>query len=128
MSGFPAAHCRVVACEVEGDDAFVLLDTGSAERPYLYGGTARREPDGWRDGTGGNGSGWTRTDADGELGVLTLWDAAPAGADAVRVGWGGDVREVPVRSGAFLATWWRVPAPTEGGPRVVAVRIGGEWR
>ena len=128
MSGFPAGHCRVVACEVDGDDAYVLLNTGSAEHPYLYGGTARREGGGWRDGTSGNGGGWTRTDADDEVGVLSLWDIAPAGADAARVRWGDDVREVRVRDGAFLATWWRVPFPVDSWPEVVAFRIGGEWR
>ena len=69
-----------------------------------------------------------RTDADDEVGVLSLWDVAPAGADAVRVRWVGDLREVPVRAGAFLTTWWRVPVPVDSWPEVVAFRIGGEWR
>jgi hypothetical protein len=29
MTGFPEAHCRVISCQVFGDDADVLLDTGS---------------------------------------------------------------------------------------------------
>lgn len=46
MAGFPAAHCRVVASAVHGDDAFIVLDTGAAPYRYLYGGTARRDEGG----------------------------------------------------------------------------------
>jgi len=28
MQGFPAGHCRVVAVSVDGDDGFVVRDTG----------------------------------------------------------------------------------------------------
>jgi hypothetical protein len=101
----------------------MLLNTGSEERPYLYGGTVRRENDGWRDGTSGNGSGWTR---DEELGVLSFWAEAPAGADAVCLRWNGELREVPVRASAYLATWWRVHPP-EAWPEVVGFRGCGRW-
>src|SRR5687767_14097853 len=111
LSGFPPQHCRVVACDVNGNDAYVLLDTGTDEHPYLYGGTVSRETDGWHDRTSGNGIGWTRLSADDEIGVLSIWAEAPAGADAVRLRWKGEEREVPVRAGAYLATWWGVPAP-----------------
>jgi len=36
MEGFPKAHCRVVASRTFEDDGYVLLDTGSPGRPYLY--------------------------------------------------------------------------------------------
>ena len=36
MSGFPPAYCRVVACAVDGDDAYVVLDAGPAQYAYLY--------------------------------------------------------------------------------------------
>ena len=130
MEGFPPAHCRVVASAVDGDDAFVVLDTGSAGRPYLYGGTVQRGASGWQGGIDGSGGavGWTVTDTARELGVVALWDEAPSDADAVRVRWGRDERQVPVRHGVFLATWWRQPYP-EGRPwpQVVAFRIGGHW-
>jgi hypothetical protein len=127
LESFPTEHCRVVAGAREGDDAYVLLDTGTRERPYLYGVAARRDAAGWHDGSSGNGCGGTLTDADGHLGVLSLWDDAPAGADAVRVRWSGSEREVDVREGAFLAAWFRVPCPESAGPEVIAFRIGGRW-
>ena len=30
-------HCRIVATRVDGDQAYVLLDTGTDTHPYLYG-------------------------------------------------------------------------------------------
>ena len=35
MVGFSAAHCRVVAALSCVDDAYVLLETGESEQPYL---------------------------------------------------------------------------------------------
>ena len=45
MSTFPAEYCHVVAARTEGDDAYVLLDTGPPERPYLY--RVNCPSDGW---------------------------------------------------------------------------------
>ena len=36
MLGLPMKYCRVVASRVNGDDAYVLLNTGSSEQPYLF--------------------------------------------------------------------------------------------
>lgn len=47
LDGFPAAHRRVAACAVDGDHAYVLLDTGPAGCPYLYGASVTREEGGW---------------------------------------------------------------------------------
>jgi len=129
MQGFPAAHCRVLAVAVDGDDAFVVLDTGPAQYRYLYGGTVKRIGGGWHPGIDGNGGavGWTLTDDARELGVVAFWDEAPPGADAVRVAWGSEEREAPVRSGVYLVTWWRAPNPAGPWPRVAAFRIGGRW-
>lgn len=127
MSGFPAEHCRVLASATEGDAAYVVLDTGPAGYPYLYGGTAGRVEGGWTDGTSGNGpgSGWTRT---GERGVSYVYDHAPAGADRVRAAHGGEVREVDVERGVFLVTWWDVPEDADLTPVLLAFRVDGEWR
>lgn len=104
MQGFPAAHCRVLAVELDGKDGFVVLDTGPAEYRYLYGGTVERVEGGWTGGIDGNGgaAGWTLTDREREVGVVALWDEAPAGADAVRVTW----RSARLRS-AMACIWSR---------------------
>jgi hypothetical protein len=129
MAGFPPAHVRVVAVAQDGDDAFVVLDTGTPGRPYLYGGTVHRVDGQWTGGIDGNGGavGWTITDHDRELGVVTIWDEAPPGAVAARVQWRGIVQDVPVHAGGFLAAWWREPWPEAEWPTLVAVHIAGQW-
>lgn len=126
MDGFPGTACRVVASAREGDDAYVLLDTGPEGHPYLYGGCVTREDGGWAEGTSGNGPGWSLTDAEHDLGTLTVWGEAPEGAVRVRVGFRGEAREAPVANGVYLVAWWRVPYPDEF-PRVEAFRVDGRW-
>jgi hypothetical protein len=129
MLGFPPEHCRVLAIDVDGNDAFVVLDTGPAEYRYLYCGTVRRTGDGWSGGTDSNGGGvcWTRTDDARDLGVIALSDEAPSDSDAVRVSWRGRERESLVRNGVYLVTWWRELFPEGAWPAVVAFRIAGRW-
>jgi hypothetical protein len=129
MSGFPAEHCRVLASVTAGDAAFVVLDTGPANHPYLYAGTAERVEGGWTDGTSSNGpsAGWTLTDSEANQGVAYIYDEAPAGADRARATLGGDAREVVVENGIFLVTWWGVPASEERTPVPIAFRVAGEW-
>jgi hypothetical protein len=64
MEGFPAAHCRVLAVDLNGEDGFVVLDTGPEDYRYLYGGTVKRVDGGWVGGCDGNGGavGSTLTD------------------------------------------------------------------
>ena len=69
-AGFPPQYCRVVTSRAHGDDAYVLLDTGPPERAYLYGVQCRREHGKWVEQASGNGSGWTRTDSDPDVGTL----------------------------------------------------------
>jgi hypothetical protein len=129
MEGFPAAYCRVLAVAVDGDDGFVMLDTGPREYRYLYGGAVKRLADGWcglADSNGG-GTGWTRTEADHDLGVVYICNEAPAHADIVRVSWRGELREVPVQNGVYLAAWWREPCPDRDWPWTTACRIDGRW-
>lgn len=126
LSGFPP-QCRVVASLAGGDDAYVLLDTGQPGAPYLYGACVSRDDDGWQEGTSGNGSGWTLTDSERDLGTATVWDAAPEGADRVRASLDGEVREADVVEGMYLVAWWRVPAAALDRLRVEAFRIGGAW-
>ncbi|HEY0024016.1 MAG TPA: hypothetical protein VGB24_13940 [Longimicrobium sp.] len=128
LDGFPDAHRRVAAALVSGDDAYVLLDTGKPGYPYLYGSCVAREDGGWREGTSSNGPGWTHTGSqDDELGTLVDWDAAPEGADQVRVSFGGETRIVPVTNGVYLVAWWRVRCPELTYPRVEAFHIQGRW-
>jgi hypothetical protein len=126
MQGFSDAHCRIAASPADGDDAYVLLDTGPEGHPYLYGACVRRTEGGWVPGSDGNGDGWTLTDGESGVGTATAWGEAPAGADRVRVVFGGETREAPVEGGVYLVAWWRVPAPDDL-PRVDALRIDGSW-
>ena len=129
MDGFPAEHCRVLAVDADGDDAFVVLDTGPTEYRYLYSGTVERVGDGWIGGIDSNGGGvrWTRTDEEREVGVVVLTDEAPPGSDAVRASWRGHERESLVRNGVYLLTWWQEPFPEDSWPKTVAFRIAGRW-
>lgn len=126
MFGFPPKYCHVVASRTNGDRAYVLLNTGSAERPYLYGVHCRRFNGRWLEGGSANGCGWEQTDHDPDVGTLSFWDNAPADADMVRIEFGGSIVEAPVIERAFLAVWWAVPAP-QNWPRVTAFRIAGRW-
>ena len=124
----PAASCRVVACRVHGDIAYVLLDTHAEGRPYLYGINCYREDGVWHESTSGNGGGWSLMhDIDG-LGTLALWDEAPPGADALRAEFQGEVREEEIRNGAYLVTWFDVPCPEGARPTIQAFRVGGLWK
>jgi hypothetical protein len=128
QSSFDPRFCRIVATREQGDDAVVLFDTGPAGQPYLYEVHYHRREDRWSEGTSGNGWGWTAVGPEGELGTVTVWDEAPAGADKVRVEFEGELREEPVSLGAFLAVWWRVPWREHPWPRVLAFRIDGAWK
>ena len=127
MNGFPDKYCRVVASRVEGDDAYVLLDTGSPGQPYLYGVNCERSNGRWFEGSSGNGGGWSVTDVTVGAGTWSLWDDAPADADRVRAAFNGEVFETPVLEGAYLFVWWRQPNLPDMAPTVTAVRISGEW-
>lgn len=125
MDGFPATPCRVAASARAGDDAYVVLDTGAEGAPYLYGICLTRRDGGWMEVASGNGPGWTRVDADGDLGTAVAWGMAPRGAVRVRAALGDDVREAPVAGGVYLVAWWRVPEGRE--PRVEGFMVQGRW-
>ena len=128
LRGFPSsAGCRVVASRAHDSVGYVLLDTGPVEHPYQYGVNCIREAGGWREGNSSNGPGWSLIDGDADLGTLTLWDDAPRGADRVRAVFSGQVVEVPVEHGVYLAVWWNVPNEHFEPPRLEAFRIGGTW-
>jgi hypothetical protein len=126
LDDFPAAHCRVVASAVEGDDGYVLLDTNPGGGGYLYGVNVHRTDGRWWHGSDGNGPGWTLTDDERDAGTLAAWGEAPRDAERVRVEWDGHVREASVLDGVYLVTWWRVPCPNLF-PRVAGFRVHGEW-
>jgi len=125
MSTFSSKYCRVIASRVEGDHAYVLLDTGSANRSYLYGVNCHLQNGEWHEGSSGNGGGWCPTDEDGELGYWALWDDAPAGADMVRVEFGDHASEHPTIGAAYLVVLFKTPIAIQ--PRVSAIRINGSW-
>ena len=126
MVGFPPKYCRPIAIRVNGDDAYVLLNTGPSTQSYLYGVNCRRENGRWFEGGSANGPGWEQTGQDPDVGTLSFWDEAPVDADMVRVEFDGRIVEEPVIDLAFLVVWWRVPAPQDW-PRAQAFRIAGGW-
>jgi hypothetical protein len=126
MDGFPPQCCRVIATRVAGDDGYVLLNTGSPGSPYLYGVNCRRENGRWFEGGSSNGPGWEQRGHDPDVGTLSFWGDAPAGAEMVRVEFEGEMLEEPVVDGAYLIVWWRVPPP-QTWPRVTALKIAGRW-
>jgi hypothetical protein len=122
---FPGTPCRVAALAREGDDAYAVVDVGAEGQPYLYGISLTRHEGGWEAWTSGNGSGWTSTDPERDLGTATAWGEAPAGAVRLRATFGGETREVPVAGGVYLVAWWRVPA--DGSVGVDAFLVQGRW-
>ena len=127
MPRFPAEQCRVVAVAIEGDDAFVVIDTASADKPQFHGTAVSRDAGRWVAGGSSNAdAGWTRTDVKDDLGVVYLWDTAPLGVTAVHVEWRGLAQDVPVQNGVYLATWWRQYADDEV-PTATAFRWGDDW-
>ena len=127
MVGFPAAHCRVVGCRVSQDRAYVLLDTGSPGYPYLYGVNCYRQDGRWFESSSNNTGGWEQTSHDPDLGTLSFWDDAPAGADMVRVQCRHGVVEAPVQHGAYLVVLFDEPKSGPW-PYVVASRVDGAWK
>ena len=127
MVGFPTKYCRVVATRVDGDDAVVLLNTGSASNPYLYEVKCTRRRGQWVEEASGNGWGWTRTDDRRQLGACSFWGEAPADVDMVRVELEGQVQEEHAVDGAYLAVWWRQPEPWGPPPKLIAFRVRGTW-
>jgi hypothetical protein len=126
MVGFPPKHCRVIASRVRGDDAYILLETGSSEPPYFYGANCRRENGRWFERGSANGPGWEQTGHDPDVGTLSFWGDAPPDADMVRVEFDGRMVEEPVIDRAYLVVWWRVPAPQDW-PRARSFRVAGRW-
>jgi len=126
MVGFPAKYCRVIASRVEGDDGYVLLNTGSPGSPYLYGVNCWRVNGRWFEGGSGNGPGWEQRGHDPDVGTLSFWGDAPADAEMARVEFEGALLMAPVVDGAYLVVWWRVPLP-QTWPRVTAFQIAGCW-
>jgi hypothetical protein len=128
MEGFPPQYCHVVAARVDGDHACVLLDTGSPGQPYLYEIHCRCRNGRWCDDGSSNGSGWHQIGDDPELGTLTVWGDAPEGVSAVRVEFQAVIVDEPVRDGAYLFVWWRLPCPEEEWPRILAILTASGWK
>jgi hypothetical protein len=123
-ASFPQDSCRIVAIHERGDAAIALLDTRPSAEPYLYEVHYQRANGRWSEGSSSNGAGWQRLKPDSDLGVVTAWGEAPAGADQVRAALEGHVLEEAVASGVYFVVWWDVPASD---PQVSAFRVNGEW-
>lgn len=79
--------------------------TGFAEQMLV----GRDEQGEWMAWTSGNGPGWTATDLERGVGVLTAWDEAPPGASAVVCRFSDDVQiRSDVRSGYWFACRWDI--------------------
>ena len=123
-ASFPIDSTRIVALREQGDAAVALFDTRPRAEPYLYEVHYQRENSRWSEGSSSNGSGWHLLDPDSELGVVTAWGQAPAGADRVRAELEGRVVEEAVVTGIYLLVWWDVPCSAA---RVTAFHVKGEW-
>jgi hypothetical protein len=126
MSTFLPEYCSVAAARTEGDDAYVLLDTGPSGRPYLYGVHCHRTHTRWFEGASSNGPGWSQTGHDPDLGTLSCWNDVPTDVDCIRVAFDGTSIDQPVQNPAYLVVWFRVPCPVHW-PRVIAIRLKGHW-
>jgi len=102
-ASFPLEFCRIVAVREHGDAAVALFDRRPSGEPYLYEVHYQRENGRWSEGSSSNGSGWHRLHPDSDLGVVTAWDEAPAGADRVRGELEGRVVEDNVAIGIYQA-------------------------
>lgn len=125
MFGFPPKYCRPLATRVNGDDAYVLLNTGSSAQPYLYGVSCHRRNGRWFEGGSSNMGGGFESD-ESAIGTLSVWDEAPVGADMVRIEFDGQIFEEPVVERGYLMVWWSVPEPRIW-PYASAFRINGRW-
>jgi hypothetical protein len=121
----PQRFCSVIASEVSGDNAYVLLNTGTDDSPYPYGVHCVREGGRWYEGSGGNGSAWVLTDEETDRGFLAYWDEAPPRSDAVSVRFEGRDYEVPVVHGHFLLVVW--DASSSDWPQLRGFRVDGTW-
>jgi hypothetical protein len=124
-SSFPENHCRLLAVREHGDFAVALFDTRPTAAPYLYEVHYERRDGRWSESSSGNGSGRCSLRQESDLGVLTSWGEAPAGADKVRAELAGQVAEESVTNGIYLFAWWDVPS--ESLAEVTAFRINGQW-
>src|SRR5947209_9813635 len=102
MTGFPEAHCRVVASRSSEDHAYVLLDTGSPGQPYLYGVNCFQCAGQWFERGSSNGPGWEQTGHDPDVGTLSLWADVPREVDHVRINFNGGLIEEPVVVVSFV--------------------------
>jgi hypothetical protein len=123
-ASFSLGSCRIVAVHEHGDAAVALFDTRPSAEPYLYEVHYQRENGRWSEGSSSNGAGWQRLKPDSDLGVVTAWGEAPAGADQVRAELEGHVLEEAVVSGVYFVVWWDVLAAD---PQVSTFRVNGEW-
>jgi hypothetical protein len=124
-ASFPPDSCRVLAVREHGDSAVALFDTRPNAEPYLYEVHYDRTNGRWSEGSSGNGPGWNRLDANSDIGLATVWEQAPAGADRVRAELDGQSVEEDVLNGVYFLVWWDVPLSH---PQVTAFRVNGGWR
>jgi hypothetical protein len=107
-----------------GDAAVALFDTRPTSEPYLYEVHYGRKDGRWSEGSSGNGPGWHRLHLDSDIGVVTVWEESPPGADRVRAELDGKVLEEEVVNGVYFLVWWDVRLSDAN---VTAFRVNGEW-
>jgi hypothetical protein len=87
----------------------VLLDTGSAGRPYPYFVLCRRQNGQWVEYGGSNMSSWYRIEDDN--GVVVYWDDADSLPQPVEVMFKGKRWTAQVSDGVLWAVWWDELSP-----------------
>jgi hypothetical protein len=127
-SSFPPQFCRILATREQGDRGYVLFDTAPEGSHYLYGVHYDRRDGRWSEGSSSNGPGWSRDSYGSELGTLSVWGDAPAGADRVRIESNGEIREESVEGGIYLLVWFGVPIDADPTVGRRTFRINGHWQ
>ena len=123
-ASFPPDSCRLLAVREHGDAAVALFDTRPSSEPYFYEVHYDRTNGRWSEGSSGNGPGWHRLDPNSDIGVATVWEEAPPGAERVRAELGGQGVDEEVLNGVYFLVWWNVPLSH---PQVTAFRVNGDW-
>jgi len=111
----PARYIETLATAVasNGETAVVLQLTNENGVTEPYQVVCHLCSEGWRGGSGSDGSGWTRLggrDAGEAMGVTTLWEDTPDGVVEVSVRWRDEDYRVAVENGYFLFVRWNTSA------------------
>jgi hypothetical protein len=109
--GLQGTEVRVVGVAVRGDRAVVAQIVNADGYPDAYEietANCYRGPNGWEEGSSGNGNGGRILTSEDRM-TFVWWGEAPRGATAARVGLGEQEQTVLVKDGFIFAVFDDVP-------------------